>query len=137
MVRAWTFAALVAAAVVTVATAAEVPQPAVGVGPAASTPCPCGPATCTVCAPEVEKVTKTHHLYRCKCRTICLTCKPMEKGCCSESACCGDKPCGKPREVRVLIKRFVKEEKCELRCKPQEVPVCVTPCESCPTPKAP
>lgn len=123
------------------ATAASAPASSpVAVSPA---PCPCGPVTCTTCAPQVEKVTRTHHLYRCKCRTICLTCKPLEKkgcgkdGCaeaCAEPGCCGEQSCGKPREVRVLIKRFVKEEKCELHCKPHELPCGTTPCPAPPAP---
>jgi hypothetical protein len=73
---------------------------------------PCPVPTQTVCVREIEPKTKTHTRYRLKTRTICLTtCKP-----------CG--PCGRPREVRVLIKRFVKEETSTSVCKPRQVPAC-------------
>lgn len=115
--------------------APPLPAPALPAVPAApptvaAAPCPCPPATVTVCVPEIEKVTHTHPAYRCKCHTICLTCCPFKKGDCAGEPCaseCG-KPCGKPRQVRVLIKRFVKEEKCELHCKPREVPACPAGC---------
>lgn len=75
---------------------------------------PCG----TVCVREEAKKTTTKTVYRCKVKTICL---PY---CGASCGSCDDGACGKPRQVRVLIKRFVKEEKCEVKCLPREVPAC-------------
>ena len=80
------------------------------------------PATCceappkVICLPAVESKTRTHTLYRCEKRTICLPYKPA--GDCG----CTTGECGRPREVRVLIKRFVKEVGSEVKCKPLEAP---------------
>jgi hypothetical protein len=69
-----------------------------------------------VCLPEVEPVTKTRNCYRCKVEIVCLPFKPK----CDR---CGD--CGRPREVRKLIKYIVKEETCEVKCKPHHTsPAC-------------
>jgi hypothetical protein len=61
------------------------------------------------CVATVEPKQTTHTCYRCKVDFVCLTRKP---------ACdtCG--PCGTPREVRKLVKRFVKSQTLEHRCEP-------------------
>ncbi|MFO0879004.1 MAG: hypothetical protein U0840_16800 [Gemmataceae bacterium] len=69
-------------------------------------------------------MTKTKPAYRIRCEQVCLTYHAK----CQQ---CGE--CGRPREVRKLIKRFVKEEVCEPTCKPQVVPAdCPAPCPSHP-----
>ena len=62
-----------------------------------------------VCVPTAKTKEVTRTCYRLKVDHVCLTCKP---------ACSGCDPCGKPREVRKLIKRFVKEQTVETRCEP-------------------
>ena len=79
----------------------------------------------TICVPKEEKTTKSKAVYSSKCTTICI---PV-RGCCHNRDC-GE--CGRPREVRKLTKRFVKEEVCETKCEPQVVPQ-----ENCPAPPGP
>jgi hypothetical protein len=129
------------------------PAPAVAPAPpAAPAPAPpvvppadCAPCKHTTCVRE--KVTRINTVYRCKTKTICLPyCKlcgnkhggkhggDCDSGCDSD---CGE--CGKPCQVRVLIKRFVKEEHGSA-CVPKEVPaapVCATPVQPCPAPSLP
>ena len=69
----------------------EVTQPAAPIDDV----CPC-PAT-TVCRPTLEKVTHTHHCYRCRTKTICLPYCP--KGCGKKCDGCA---CGKPRGRRAI-----------------------------------
>jgi hypothetical protein len=136
---------LVAVTPATAAAPAAAPPAALPAPPAPAPPAGCGPCTQTICVREPAKVPHVHVAYRCKTRTICLpycTGKFCHKpGCCEGcDAGCGD--CGKPRQVRVLIKRFVKEERCETPCVPKEVPaapVCPAPCAemACPTPCGP
>jgi hypothetical protein len=69
---------------------------------------------------QPESKPKTHTCYRLGTRVICL---PWCQGCTKKPDCgagCGE--CGKPREVRVLIKRFVKEDRCEMKCVPVQAP---------------
>jgi hypothetical protein len=102
--------------------------PAVVLGVAADgPPLPCAVPPRPVCLPEAEHTTRTHTAYRCCTRTICLPyCKPA----CGPQGDCGE--CGRPRQVRVLIKRFVKEEKWEVKCKPHEPPPVVECVPTCP-----
>src|SRR5262245_27950177 len=75
----------------------------------------CGPCTNTICVREPEKVTQVKTVYRCKTKTICLPyCGGKHCGSCESGEC------GKTRQVRVLVKRFVKEDRCETPCKPKE-----------------
>src|SRR5262245_30736374 len=74
-----------------------------------------GDAAEVVCVPVVETKTKTRTCYSCRTTIVCLPFKPRCDG-------CGD--CGRPRQVRVLIKRFVKEESLQRACEPV-VPVCL------------
>jgi hypothetical protein len=67
-----------------------------------------------VCTTVVDTKTKTRTCYALKTELVCLTRKPCHAGC---------DPCGKPREVRKLIKRFVKEVTTEVKCVP-----CVKEC---------
>ena len=112
------------------------------------TPCTttCCPAACVkpapVCVAEVEKKTHIHTYYSIKCKTICLPyCLCGHKKSCDQPTDCGcatpcesGKNCGRPREVRRLVKRFVKEDRCEVVCKPVE-PCHTTGCATggCPT----
>jgi hypothetical protein len=80
----------------------------------AADPC-CSPAPQTICVPAVETKTTTRPCYRVKTVQVCLPFKPSR---CSACEGCGE--CGRPREVRLLIKRFVKVQKCEVICKPQQ-----------------
>lgn len=90
-------------------------------------------ATKTVCVAEPEKKTHTETKYACKCKTICLpNCGALLGGKCG----CGEGECGKPREVRRLYKRIVKEERCETTCKPVEVPACTSCVTTCAAPIA-
>jgi len=86
--------------------------------------CPDAPPL-TICVPKEEKTTKSKAVYSSKCTTICI---PV-RGCCHRPDC-GE--CGRPREVRKLMKRFVKQEVCETKCEPQVV----SP-ENCPPAPAP
>jgi hypothetical protein len=65
-----------------------------------------------VCERTAEAKQTTRVCYRCKVDPVCLSSKPT-------CGACG--PCGKPREVRKLIKRFVKEQTVETRCEPRAV----------------
>jgi hypothetical protein len=70
------------------------------------------PAGDVVCERAAAPKQTTRVCYRCKVDFVCLTPKPT----------CGDcGPCGKPREVRKLIKRFVKEQKVEAKCEPKVI----------------
>jgi hypothetical protein len=61
------------------------------------------------CVTTVEPKQTTHPCYRCKVDFVCLTRKP---------ACDACGPCGTPREVRKLVKRFVKRQTLEHKCEP-------------------
>jgi hypothetical protein len=107
----------------------------------APAPAPVGPC-CPDCAPpkkicvaDVEKRTITRTKYDCKCQTICLpSCGALLGGCCG---CDHSGECGKPREVRRLYKRFVKEEQCQPVCKPVDAPCRPANCAApCPAPAA-
>src|SRR5262245_6268022 len=97
--------------------------------PCAGKPCEvvpcttCKPAEPVTCLPVAKTETKTRTCYSCRCKTICLPYKPRCDG-------CGE--CGRPREVRLLVKRFVKEEVPEHACEPA-----ATPCVPCPAVKCP
>lgn len=88
--------------------AVPVPVPAGCVEPG------CAPLAQTVCLPTVEKTTKTRTIYSMRRETVCLTYH-------ARCASCGE--CGRPREVRKLVKRMVKEEVCSPACKPQKIAV--------------
>ena len=79
---------------------------------AEAVPCPCEPVR-TQCVATAGTKTRTRTCYRCRETVVCLPFKPK----CED---CGD--CGRPRVVRVLIKRFVKEEKPERKCEPVTCP---------------
>lgn len=61
------------------------------------------------CASVTESRSKTRTCYALRTEFVCLPFKP---------GCGGPASCGKPREVRKLIKRFVKEEVSEVKCVP-------------------
>lgn len=83
------------------------------------------PSKVCVAQLQTKTITKTH--YNTKCVDICLPhCSLLSF--CGCAADCG--PCGRNAQVRKLIKRFVKEEKCETVCKPIEIaPSCATPAQ--------
>ncbi len=80
-----------------------------------------------ICVPDIQETTTTKICYGMKCKTICLpACRFCGKDCdCNQ--------CGKPREIHILMKRFVPQTICKPVCVPVEAP-CGTPCcsEGCP-----
>lgn len=70
---------------------------------------PCGDVACV---PAVEVKTKTHTCYSLRTKVVCLPYKP------GGDCACGE--CGRPRQVRLLIKKFIKEEHPERVCQPAE-----------------
>jgi len=97
-----------------------------------SCPAPCVEEVCKkVCVPTVENVKKTTPAYRMKCEDLCLPkCglglfSRFRKSKCDECGDCGEcgdcasgdcAQCGKPREVRRLVKKFNVEEECKVKC---------------------
>ena len=75
-------------------------------------PGPC----CPSCVPVVAPQTITRTVYRCKVVPYCVPCR---------SSLFGHRPagpCGPPLFKRVLLKRFVKEERPAVRCEVRPAP---------------
>ena len=98
---------------------------------------PCGCHSAKVCTCEVQEKTVPTVCYKVKCKTICT---PTVCGGCHKCGCgdgCG-KPCGRVREVRVLLKRTVPVKKCVNVCVPVDVPCCqAAPCTEAATSSPP